>query len=347
MPVSATGPAWADDPALEPGAPLTPVRPPLERDEAPPANPSFLRRLTGIVSGVLSFSYLIFVLNPIQVASVVLYPFSHRLFREVNRWCARSVWGLWALTAEVQNKIQVRFFGDRITPRENALLIPNHQTMADVMVLLSFAWRAGRLGDLKWFVKDVIKYFPGFGWGMRFLDCIFVKRDWAQDQGNVERLFAKYKAKQIPVFLVSFLEGTRRTPEKLAKARAFAAAEGLYVPGHTLVPRTKGFLATLGGLRDHLDAVYDITIGYPGPVPPTLVNCFECRVSRVDVHVRRFPIAELPTTEEELKAWVFERFREKDALMAEYAETQRFPGEWAAPPVRLVDWLRSEKKRIA
>lgn len=305
-----------------------------------------MRRAFGLTTGALSFLYLIFVLNPIQMASVLLYPISRPAFRSVNRWCARSIWGLWVLQAEVQNGIQIRITGDVLPKRENALLLSNHQSMADVMVLLCLAWRCGRLGDMKWFVKEVIKYFPGFGWGMKFLDCIFVKRDWAQDRAGIAKLFDKYKTQNIPIFLVSFLEGTRLTPAKLAAAQKFAEARGHYSPRHTLIPRTKGFLATMTGLRTHLDAVYDITIGYPGRVP-TLVNCYEAKVERVEVHVRRFPIDTLPQTEEALIQWVFDRYREKDELLAQFEREQRFPGNVMPGRVRVFDWFLPEGRREA
>src|SRR5438046_5871344 len=112
-----------------------------------------LRRGFGLLTGALSFCYLIFVLNPIQMASVLLYPFSRSACRAVNRWCARSIWGWWVLMGELQNRIALRFTGDAVPPRENALVLSNHQTMADVMVLMCLAWRCGRLGDMKWFVK--------------------------------------------------------------------------------------------------------------------------------------------------------------------------------------------------
>jgi 1-acyl-sn-glycerol-3-phosphate acyltransferase len=295
----------------------------------------------GVSAGALSFLYLIFVLNSVQMASVVFYPFSKRLFRAINRWCARSIWGWWVLMAERQNRIQIRFTGDPIPRRENALLVPNHQSMADVMVLLCCAWRCRRLGDVKFFVKDVVKWFPGFGWGMKFLDCVFVKRDWAKDKGSIEKLFAKYKREDIPIFLVSFLEGTRRTDRKHADAKRFAEERGLYCPEHTLIPRTKGFVATMIGLRDHLDSVYDLTIGYPDGVP-SLVNCFEAKVKHIEVHVRRFPVDTLPTDEDELESWVFERFREKDRLLAELEHEKKFPGEPLPDAVRLMDWFRAE-----
>ena len=303
-----------------------------------------LRTVTGLATCVLSFAYLILVLNPIQMLSVLVYPFSPRLFRNINRWCARSIWGLWVIMAERQAGISIRFVGDTPPPRENVLLIANHQTMTDVMVLLSLAWRCGRIGDLKWFVKDKVKYVPGVGWGMKFLDCIFVKRNWASDKDGIQRLFGKFKRHQIPIFLVTFLEGTRATPDKQAAAQAFAQERGLHVPKHTLVPRTKGFAATVLGLRDHLDAVYDITIGYPDRTP-TLTDCFANKVDRIEVDVRRFAVDTLPQDEEALSDWVFDRFRVKDERLEAYQADERFAGDATFDPIRAADWFLPEKRR--
>jgi 1-acyl-sn-glycerol-3-phosphate acyltransferase len=296
-----------------------------------------------VTAGALSFGYLIFVLNTVQMLSVIVYPVSRPVFRSINRWCARSIWGLWVLMAEKQNRIAIRFTGDPLPRRENALLIPNHQSMADVMVLLCLAWRCGRLGDLKFFVKDIVKWFPGFGWGMKFLDCVFVKRDWMRDKDGIGRIFAKYERDQIPVFLVSFLEGTRITPAKLEAARSFATERGLECPKRTLVPRTKGFVATMSGLRNHLDAVYDVTIGYENPTP-SLVNCFEAKVRWIEVHVRRYAMDDMPEAEDALEAWVFDRFKEKEALLEHLSASARFPGSETLGPIRSKDWFRSEQR---
>jgi 1-acyl-sn-glycerol-3-phosphate acyltransferase len=301
------------------------------------------RSALGLLAGAASFVFLIFVLNPIQMLSVLLVPFSKSTFRAVNRWCARSIWGLWVLMAEVMNRIELRFSGDVIPHRENAVLLANHQTMADIMVLLCFSWRCRRLGDVKWFVKDVVKYVPGPGWGMRFLDCIFVKRDWAVDKRGVEHFFAKYKAQQIPLFLITFPEGTRMRQGKLEAARVFAESRGLVVPKHTLVPRTKGFAATIAGLRGHLDAVYDLTIAYPSGVP-TLAHCYAGTLARVDVHFRRYAIETLPKDEEALASWMLQRFSEKDQLLEEFEREGRFPGRHRPDRVRVRDWFLSGER---
>ena len=77
--------------------------------------------------------------------------------------------------------------GDAVPPRENAIVVANHQQMPDITFLMMWAREKDRLGDLKWVVKDVIKYVPGVGWGMAFIDCVFVKRDWTADRASIER----------------------------------------------------------------------------------------------------------------------------------------------------------------
>jgi len=306
--------------------------------------PSWLRASLGLSTGALSFVYLVGILNPIQMLSVLVRPFSKRAFRTINRWCARSVWGLWVVMAERQNGIVFRFTGDALPREENSLLLPNHQSMADVLVVLAHGWRMARLGDMKWFVKDVVKWVPGPGWGMKFLDCIFLKRNWDQDRTEIERLFGKFKEEDIPICLVSFLEGTRKTPEKHAESRAFAESRGMYVPEHTMVPRTKGFVATMIGLRAALDSVQDLIIAYPEGVP-SLLDCFVGRPRRIDIHVRRYPVESLPSDEAGLTEWVRARFREKDALLAEHAEKGVFPGAPTSGPVQALDWFRAESVR--
>ena len=295
-----------------------------------------------VLAMCLSFIGVVVILNPIQILSALVYPFSKSLCRRINCWCARQLWGLWVIMAEKQNRIEFRFTGDELPLRENAFVTANHQSIADIMVLLTLSWRCKRVGDTKWFVKDILKHLPGIGWGMLFLDCIFLKRDWTRDRSFVMDLFAKFERENIPLFLVSFLEGTRLTQAKQERARAFADERGLHVPVHTLVPRTKGFIATMHGLRNHLDAVYDVTLGYPDGVP-SLFDCFVAKPKRIEIHVTRYPVDLISTDEDAMEEWVFERYVEKDALMAELAETGYFPGEERFGPINAFDHFGSER----
>jgi 1-acyl-sn-glycerol-3-phosphate acyltransferase len=276
-----------------------------------------LRRLVCLTTGFVSWSYLIFVLNPVQMLSMGVYPISKAKFRAINRVCAFQIWRIWIWIAEDFGKTKLRFTGDRLPIKENAVLICNHQSITDIVMLLCVAHRCQRLGDLKFFVKNIMRYIPGPGWGMVFLDCIFLKRNWTEDKAAIDKLFSKYKDDQIPLFLVSFLDGTRFRPRKLPAAQAYARQRGLPVPEHTLVPRTKGFVATIHGLHSHLDAVYDITLAYERRPAPTAFDCFHANVGTVDIHIRRTPVSELPIGDEAaLERWVHDRYQEKNDRLA-------------------------------
>lgn len=285
-----------------------------------------LKRLRGHVLGWLAVLFLFPTLmlgNAFQTLSVVLLPFSRRAFRAVNRFIANTWWGLCVSVARGFHGVRVELTGDELPPDENVIVVPNHQSMADITVLFDPAADRGRLGDLKWYVKDVLKYVPGVGWGMLFLDCLFIKRNWTADRDQIEAVFRRIREDRVPVWVVSFVEGTRVKPHKVESSQKFAAERGLPRLQNVLLPRTKGFVATVEGLAGHLEAVYDLTIGYEEGVP-TLWQWIRGLVGRVHVRARRYPVAELPDGEEALTAWLVDRFAEKDRALDRLYRTGSF-----------------------
>jgi 1-acyl-sn-glycerol-3-phosphate acyltransferase len=268
-------------------------------------------RLTG--ASVFYFGTIVFI-NFLQTLSLVLLPFSRKTFRSVNRWFADLWWGWCVVGAEKIFGLEPVFTGDPIPADENALVFANHQQMPDIIAIMTLAQRKKRLGDMKWFVKHPLKYVPGIGWGMQFLDCIFVKRDWMADRRNIMRTFAKFREENIPIWLITFVEGTRLTEAKLHKSQELSVRRSLERLDHVMVPRTRGFAAALEGLEGHLHAVYDITIGYEKGLP-RLHHVFRGKVKRVHIDVRRFPLSSLPKSDEERAGWLQKRFVRKDALM--------------------------------
>ena len=258
--------------------------------------------------------------NSLQVMSLGLRPVSKGAFQRANREIANAWWWLCTVVTERLNKIEIRRTGDDVPADENALVVVNHQTMADIPALFELAGPKNRLGDMKWFVKDVIKYVPGAGWGMLFLDCIFLERDWAKDKERIDRTLSHLRDGNMPFWIISFCEGTRLTPDKLAAARAFAVERSMPEPQHTLLPRTRGFVATVQGLRSRLDAVYDVTIAYHGATP-SLSEFVSGACRRFDMDVHRYPTAALPQQDDELVAWLQRRFREKDTRLERFQET--------------------------
>jgi 1-acyl-sn-glycerol-3-phosphate acyltransferase len=302
--------------------PLNPLPEPAGRSE----------RISGFMKGLVVSAFLFSTLlafNFLQTASLVIKLFSQRAFRRANRSLANLWWTWCALIAEKGYRIRFAMSGDNVPERENAIVVLNHQDMADITVTFTLARSKKRIGDLKWFVKDVLKYVPGVGWGMLFLDCLFVKRNWTDDREYILRVFQNILKYRVPVWIMIFAEGTRVRPDKLEKSRRFAEENGFRPLRHLLLPRTKGFVATMQALPEHTDAVYDVTIGYVRGVP-SLWQWIKGYVREVHVHVRRFPMRDIPRGEEEIASWLVKRFEEKDDLLDVYYRTGAFPKDQPA-----------------
>lgn len=282
-----------------------------------------LKVLTGIFGGVV-LAVSLLVINLLQMASLVVLPFSRPGFRALNRAFADTWWGWCVSYVERFQGVRVVLTGDAVPSDENALVVANHQDYSDIVMLLCLGARKGRLGDMKWFVKDGLKYVPGVGWGMLFLDCIFVRRNWTADRESVEHTFVKVRQHRIPIWLISFLEGTRLTKRKLEASQRYMARHNLAPTEHVMFPRTKGFVASIRGLGGHVQAVYDVTIAYEGRVLK-LWDILKGNPQKAHLHVRRFPVPELPKDDETLAEWAVTLFAEKERLLAQFQQTGAFP----------------------
>ncbi|MBI5533912.1 MAG: acyltransferase [Deltaproteobacteria bacterium] len=294
--------------------------PPLPDPQSPAKRAAALAR--AIPTSAFLFSTLM-GFNMAQTASMAVRPVSKKTFRRFNRWAADTWWGMCVDAGELLYDVKLLVTGDDVPMRENAIVVANHQQMTDITCMMAYAKTKDRLGDLKFFVKDPVKYVPGVGWGMWFLDCPFLKRDWAKDRASIEQTFSAFLRENIPMWLVSFPEGTRLTEEKLAKSRQYAESQGLAALQHVLLPRTKGFVASVQGLRTHVKAVYDLTLGYERGLP-SLWQYIKGYARRFHLHVRRYAIDSLPEGEAELATWLIDRYREKDALLEAFYRDGKF-----------------------
>lgn len=285
--------------------------------------------MVGTVKGSIAFLFFmptLLAFNLFQIFTLMFWIFSPKAFRAMNRWGANTWWGWCDWWAKKLNGVKIIISGEEIPERENAIVIVNHQEFSDIPVIFTLANIKKRLGDCKWFVKDIIKYVPGVGWGMLFLDCLFVKRNWSADQDYISRVFEKILKNKVPLWLITFAEGTRISPSKVEESKKYAQKQNLPPTDHVLIPRTKGFVATVKGLRDHVDVVYDFTIGYEDGLP-TMWQWIKGYVQRVHMHVRRFEIKDLPFDDESLTRWLYKCFQEKDALLDCYYKQGSFPSK--------------------
>lgn len=293
----------------------------------PLKRPPWPRVFRGLLLGIPAVVLLIVTILPLNCLQILLWPvglFSPSGYHRFLRWSADSWWGLCIALSRGLHGVEVIYSGDEIETGENAIVFANHQQMTDILFLFFAARRGQRLGDLKWFVKDIIKYVPGVGWGLLFLDNLFVKRRWAEDARKIDGTFSRLTRSGKPFWVVIFAEGTRITPKKLARSRSIQRRKkDLQVLDHVMMPRTKGFSVSVMALREHLDAVYDLTIGYEDGVP-SLWQYVQGFVPRAHIHVSRFAAGDIPSSEAELSAWLNRRFEAKDALLASFYEDGAF-----------------------
>ncbi|MBD3854233.1 MAG: hypothetical protein IFJ96_05575, partial [Acidobacteria bacterium] len=88
------------------------------------------RRTAAALRGfsLASFGFVVLIAtNALQVASLIVLPFSRSTFRRINRWCANSWWGMCVVGAEKLNGTRIIISGDDLPMRENAFLTVNHQ----------------------------------------------------------------------------------------------------------------------------------------------------------------------------------------------------------------------------
>ncbi|KAF8946389.1 hypothetical protein BGZ52_008772 [Haplosporangium bisporale] len=159
---------------------------------------------------------------------------------------------------------------------------------------------------------------------MWIMGMLFINRNWQQDQIKINKMFARILDIQAPVWVASFLEGSRLTPSKLAASQKFMQSRGLPLLTNVMMPRTKGFITCVNKFRgSHVKHVYDFTFAYYHKtkgfgVAPDLVRVHTGQLSpeyKFHVHVKRYNLDDLPKDEEKLSEWVIQKYVEKDAFL--------------------------------
>lgn len=270
--------------------------------------------------GLITITGLIIILllcNLVQMTSFFIYPFSKKTCWAVNRRIADFWWGLVALSMEHILKVNINLSGDILPYGENAILLPNHQSSADIPSLIWLARKCEMVGNLKWFVKDALKWVPGVGWGLWLLGCPFLKREWQKDKDGVIATLSQYERYSIPIWMISFLEGTRTSRQKIEADTIKTLNKGLIPLKHHLYPKRAGIVTTIQGLRSHISAVYCIEILYHGAVP-TLWQLIAGQADGITLNIIRVPIELVPLSDDAIYSWVEETFHKKDRIFEEF-----------------------------
>jgi 1-acyl-sn-glycerol-3-phosphate acyltransferase len=181
---------------------------------------------------------------------------------------------------------------DALTRRDWYLVVCNHQSWVDILVLQCVFNR--RIPFLKFFLKKQLIWVPVLGFAWWALDFPFMQRHSreylerhpearGQDLEATRRACEHFSRR--PTSVMNFVEGTRFRPDK------HAAQQSPY--RHLLQPRAGGVAFVLGAMGDILHRILDVTIVYPGGAP-TLWDLCCGRVREVRVRV----------TQREIPAWI-------------------------------------------
>ncbi|ORY65841.1 acyltransferase [Pseudomassariella vexata] len=249
--------------------------------------------------------------------------FAPDLVYKLSSYIAFSVWKWIQVIFEKFNGAEITISGDVLPKGGSAIVIANHVSWADFYMIQALALRSDMLGRCRWFAKIQLRMVPFLGWGLWAMGMPMVSRNWMKDQRELDRVFKGIVRRKWPTWLISFSEATRFTPKKHEEAKVWCMQNDRPLPKHLLYPRTKGFITTVQHLRKapHVKAVYDLTIAYQHQgkfhVAPDMWQTLKLpSISaacgyKFHIHARRFPLDELPQTDEELAKWLEQRWVEK------------------------------------
>jgi len=168
-------------------------------------------------------------------------------------------------------------------------------------------------------------YVPVMGLAWWALDFPFMRRKGGasakKDLETARKACEKFRV--IPTSVISFMEGTRYSPEKAAQTKSPYR--------HLLKPKTGGVGMALETMGEMFNSLLDVTIVYPHGVP-TMIDLITGKIEDVIVTVRQVPIPKTLLVNEQgeappraaLQAWINTMWLAKDG------EIERLTAEFKA-----------------
>ena len=253
--------------------------------------------LPAMIIGQLSF--VLYVVNtiiwliPIVIFSLLKALIPFRLWRKVFSVLLDQMASNWvAINTQLQKaftQTEIKVTGlDNLSIKEWYLVISNHQTWVDILVLQRVLHN--QIPFLKFFLKKELIYVPLLGVAWWALDFPFMKR-YSQaflrkkphlkgkDLITTRKACAKFKYK--PVSVMNFIEGTRFTDDKHLQQQSPYS--------QLLKPKAGGIAFVLDAMGEHLNKIVNVTIYYPEGIP-NFNDFISGKVKRIEVMIETMPI---------------------------------------------------------
>lgn len=232
---------------------------------------------------------------------------------------------IYRLLQDVRWQIEI---DGRIEPGRSYLIVCNHQSWADILVLADALH--GRTWFPRFFLKRELIWVPIVGVACWALDMPFMRRHsreavaknpkLREDDLRATREFCeKYRSE--PIAAVNFVEGTRFTEGKRARSGSPYR--------HLLKPKSAGLSFTLNAMGEQFAGLVDVSIAYKPPAKAggSVVWSWLCGQQQtlvLQAEVRPIPQAMLRGDYEndarfraDFQNWVSELWAHKDARLDE------------------------------
>eukprot|EP00056_Hartaetosiga_gracilis_P009739 m.140721 g.140721 ORF g.140721 m.140721 type:complete len:479 (-) comp13185_c1_seq2:5581-7017(-) len=272
---------------------------------------------------VSAMSLMIVVVTPCLVVALVNRKAFHAIMARVSNVWFRFMCGMLEIVAGVDIDVHLHTSAHSSSDMsffaaERALLLSNHVCHTDWYPLLCVLGRFDQLQQARIVMKDSLKKIPFFGWGLQAFLGIFLARGGGSDLPWIKRVLSYTQSIEQPTSLIMFPEGTVIEEKTIRKSHQFSEANGLQKLYHVIQPRTGGFTAIMDH-RNLLDSVYDVTIDYEEfavDERPSEASFVKWRLPpHISLYLRRYPIDDLPHTNDELIQWMRDRYIEKEELL--------------------------------
>ncbi|WP_017430311.1 acyltransferase [Vreelandella jeotgali] len=213
---------------------------------------------------------------------------------------------------------------DGLSPDQWWLVISNHRSWTDIFMLLMVLHR--RIPMPRFFLKTQLFWIPVVGLAFWALEFPFMRR-YSREQlarkpalADIDRRATQrmcHRARQRPIAIFNFVEGTRFTPAKRDAQQADTPPNRYH---HLLRPRAGGVAQVLSLLGDRLDGILDVTISY-GNAAPSFWRFLCGREGPIYLSARRLDIPAWmygaadhadPQHKERFHLWINALWQEKD-----------------------------------
>jgi 1-acyl-sn-glycerol-3-phosphate acyltransferase len=201
------------------------------------------------------------------------------------------------------------------------LVMIRHASIIDNALPDAILGRAHGLG-FRFIIKRELQMLPTIDIGGRWVPTLFVRRASGDTAGELERMKALSVGLGPRDGLLIYPEGTRSTPEKLARAKQLVAERQpelgpLADRLRNLLPPRLGGTVTLLESAPEADVVIFGHVGLDGFEYISDIWSGDLVGATVRMRVWRFPAAEVPAEREAIVLWLYERWQELDDWVGE------------------------------